>query len=136
MAARRARSYLDAVGVLISEAAILAFFLKTARLLGVVDLSHFGSWLRTTSSFTALTALLRLLGIVVFGWLLASTVLYGAATLSGKRRALRWSRLVTLPVLRRAMDAAAAASVVAASFGTGGTSALASSLPHRAPITQ
>ena len=85
MGPNRLRGYLDALGVLVCEVIGLVLLWRAATFLGTVDFSHFGTWLKTTSPVGALTALVRLLGIVVFGWLLMSTLLYGAAVLSGKR---------------------------------------------------
>ena len=97
----RARSYLDAVGVVACEVLLLGFFLESGPLLGTVDFSHLATWLRTSSPEGALTALLRLLGTAVSAWLLGSTVLYAAAALTRKRGLLRGLHLFTLPVLRQ-----------------------------------
>ena len=118
MATNRVRGYLDAVCVLACEIVAFAFFLRASSLLGTVDFSHPGKWLQTTSPDMALTALLRLLGLAVSGWLLLSTFLYAAATLSGKRGIIAKSRLITLPALRRVVDSLAAASVAASSIGS------------------
>ena len=50
------RGYFDALGVLICEVSLLVVFLRANSLLGTVDLSHFTTWLRTTSPERAVTA--------------------------------------------------------------------------------
>ena len=74
----RQRGYFDALGVLICEVVLLAILLKAGSVLGTVDLSHFAAWLRATSPQRVVTAWLRLLGTAVSGWLLLTTVFYGA----------------------------------------------------------
>ena len=132
----RLRGYLDAIGVLVCEVAGLVLLLRSAPFLGTVDFRHFGNWLQTTSPEGALTALARLLGIAVFGWLLISTLLYGAAVVSGKKSIITQSRRLTLPVLRRIVDSLAAASVAASTLGNVGAVAGATPLPRPAPIVQ
>src|SRR5271170_3016450 len=113
----RQRGYFDALGVLICEVVLLAVLLKAGSLLGTVDLVHFATWLRATSPQRVVTSCLRLLGTAVSGWLLLSTVLYGAAALSGRVGFVQQARPMTLPALRRILDAMAAASVAASSIG-------------------
>jgi DNA-binding SARP family transcriptional activator len=132
----RLRGYLDALGVLVCEVAGFVLLLRSAGFLGAVDFRHFGTWLQTTSPDGALTALARLLGIAVFGWLLISTLVYGAAVLSGKRSIIAKSRRLTLPVLRRVADSLAAASVAASTLGNVGTVAGATTVPRPAAIVQ
>lgn len=126
------RGYFDAAGVLICEVVLLTLLLKAGSLLGTVDLSHLENWLQATSPERAVTAVTRLLGIAATAWLLLSTVLYGAAALSGKRGIMARARLVTLPALRRALDAVAAASVAASAVG--GTAAMASASATLRPV--
>ena len=136
MASKRLRSYLDALCVLICEILGLALFLGAGSLLGTIDFAHFGGWLRSTSPEDALTALLRLLGIVVCGWLLASTLLYGAGRLSGKRAVTAKARFITLPALQRVVDSLAAASVAVSSIGAVGPVAGAAPVPRPAPVVR
>ena len=131
MRPNRLRGYLDALGVLVCEVIGLVLLWRAATFLGTVDFPHFGTWLKTTSPVGALTALVRLLGIVVFGWLLMSTLLYGAAVLSGKRSMITQSRRITLPLLRRVVDSLAAASVAASTLGNVGAVAGAMPSPPR-----
>ncbi len=118
MAGNRLRGYSDAVCVLACEIVAFGFFLRASTLLGTVDFSHIGAWLQSTSPEVALTAMFRLLGLAVSGWLLLSTLLYAGAALSGKRAAIAKSRLITLPVLRRVVDSLVVASVAASSIGS------------------
>jgi len=128
----RQRGYFDALGVLVCEIVLLAILLRAGSLLGTVDLSHLATWLRETSPQRVVTAWLRLLGTAVSGWLLLTTVCYGAAALSGKRGFVQQARPVTLPVLRRILDAMAAASVAASSIGS--TAALAGASAPGHPV--
>ncbi len=130
----RQRGYFDAVGVLICEVVLLAVLVNAGSVLGTVDLTHFARWLQATSPQRVVTAWLRVFGTAVSGWLLLTTVVYGLAALSGKRGLLAQVHPVTLPILRRALDAMAAASVAASSIGS--TAALAgASVPAHPPIT-
>ena len=128
----RQRGYFDALGVLICEVVLLATLLKAGSLLGTVDLAHLARWLQATSPQRVVTSCLRLLGTAVSGWLLLSTVVYGAAALSGRVGLVQQARPVTLPALRRILDAMAAASVAASSIGS--TAALASASAPAHPV--
>ena len=61
--------------------------------------------------------------------LLASTAVYGAGALTGSRRLLERSRRVTPALVRRALDALAAASVAASSIGSSAAMSSASAVP-------
>lgn|GEM_PF-1635014 len=135
MRQRRARSFLDAAVVLACEVGLVVFFWGSAHLFGTVDYSHFGRWVQTTSPGRALGALARLLGLAVSAWLLGSSVLYALAALTGKRGLLRSSGRVTLPLVRRVVDALAVASVTASTIGAAAGSTLASAA-RLAPIVQ
>ncbi|MGH9104480.1 MAG: LysM peptidoglycan-binding domain-containing protein, partial [Acidimicrobiales bacterium] len=128
MRSSRLRGYLDAFGVLICELALLGFFVKSGRLLGTVPLAHLASWAQTAGAERVLTALSRLLGLVVSGWLLVSTCCYAVAVITGRRGLLQGARLVTLPFARRAMDAFAAVSMAASAVGASAGAASASLL--------
>lgn len=117
MRSQRRRGYLDAVGVLVGEAVLFAFFVRAGGLLGTVQFAHFAAWSQSVGPERVLTALVRLLGLAVSAWLLGSTLVYLVAAMTGSRRLLESSRLITLPVLRRAIDALAVASVAASSIG-------------------
>ena len=132
----RQRGYFDALGVLICEVVLLATLLKAGSLLGTVDLAHFAAWLRATSPQRVVTSCLRLLGTAVSGWLLLSTVVYGAAALSGRVAFVQQARPVTLPALRRILDAMAAASVAASSVGSSAALASASAPAHPVAVVR
>ncbi len=119
----RLRGYLDAAGVVVGEIVLLVFFVRARGLLGSVDLAHFISWAQQSSPELALTALVRLLGSCVSAWLLATTALYGVGVLTGSRRLLERSGVITPALVRRILDTLAAASVAASSIG--GTAAMA-----------
>ena len=119
----RLRGYLDAAGVVVGEIVLLVFFVRARGLLGSVDLAHFISWAQQSSPELALTALVRLLGTCVSAWLLATTALYGVGVLTGSRRLLERSGVITPALVRRILDTLAAASVAASSIG--GTAAMA-----------
>jgi DNA-binding SARP family transcriptional activator/nucleoid-associated protein YgaU len=129
----RLRSWLDALIVIACEVALFAFFWGSGGLLGSVPVAHTLAWLDSVSPVGALTALFRLLGLAVSGWLLLSTGVYALAVAMGWRRLLRGSRAVTLPLVRRVVDALAVASLAASSVGA--TAAVASaSAPRPAPL--
>lgn len=130
----RLRRYSDALCVLLCEAVAFGFFLRASTLLGTVEFSHFGAWLQSTSPQVALTALFRLLGLAISGWLLGSTLLYAAAALSGKRAVIAKTRFITLPVLRRVVDSLAVASVAASSIGSAAAASSAAPPPGNATI--
>jgi DNA-binding SARP family transcriptional activator/nucleoid-associated protein YgaU len=129
----RLRSWLDALVVVACEVALFGFFWGSGGLLGSVPVAHTLAWLDSVSPDGALTALFRLLGLAVSGWLLLSTGVYALAVAIGWRRLLRGSRAVTLPLVRRVVDALAVASLAASSVGA--TAAVASaSAPRPAPL--
>jgi DNA-binding SARP family transcriptional activator len=132
----RLRSYVDALVLVFCEVVLFEFFLRAGPLLGSVDFSHLSRWLNQTGPEAALTALFRLLGIVVSGWLCLSTAVYGCALLTGKGVLLSGTSLITLPVLRRVLDTAAAATIVAASFGAGAGNASAAPVPPRTAVVR
>ncbi len=74
---------------------------------------HLGAWLRDGDPATVVIALLRWVALVGAGWLLASTLLYLAATVSRVPAAVRAVGWTTPSAVRRTIDAACAASVVA-----------------------
>ena len=126
----RLRSYVDVGAVLACEVALVVFFWESRPVLGSVDFAHFGQWLDTTSPARALSALVRLLGLAISGWLVLSTLLYAVAALSGHKWLLRRSRRVTIPWVRRVVDAVAVASLAASAIGTTVGGAFASPAPR------
>jgi DNA-binding SARP family transcriptional activator len=124
------RRFIDAAAVVLCETAMLVFFLEARGLLGSVNLYHLATWARQSSPEAALTALVRLLGTCVSGWLLISTAVYGLGVVTGRRRLVERSRLITPSVVRRILDTLAAASVAASSIGSSAVGAGASPVPH------
>ncbi|MCU4186446.1 LysM peptidoglycan-binding domain-containing protein [Acidiferrimicrobium sp. IK] len=98
---------------LAAEAVLLGVLWAAAPLLGSVPLSHLGVWVHATAPADAVTAIARLGGMVLAGWLLASTVLYVAASLAGAQGLIRRTGWVTLPMVRRMVDGMTAASILA-----------------------
>ena len=136
MAGSRWRRYSDALIVFVCEVVAFVFFLRASTLLGTVDFAHLSTWLQSTGPDLAFTAMLRLLGLAVSAWLLLSTLLYAAAALSGQRRLVAKSRLITLPALRRVVDSLAVASVAASSIGSAAAVSGATAKPHITAITR
>ena len=133
MAHGRKTSVLRVVLLLISEAAAVVALHRLggaqAANLGWGDL---GAWLRQTSPEDAVTAVARLLGLAGSYWLLATTGLYllgRAARLPVLVAGVRWA---TLPGVRRLVDGAVAASIVAGSV-VGGGAAYAADRPPVPP---
>jgi hypothetical protein len=81
-------------------------------------------WLLSSPLQEVLGAILRMVGLVMAYWLLASTLIYLVASLSRLPAALRALRWVTLPVVRRVADHAVAVTLATSMVG-GGTVALA-----------
>ncbi len=69
-----------------------------------VDWSDPGAWLATTPPETVLVAGLRLIGLAVCYWVLATAALYWLSRRRGMTPA--WVRFMTMPVLRRVIDRA------------------------------
>ena len=115
------------------EAAALVLLLSTGRGSATLDWRHLGRWLGATTPEDAVVAVVRVAGIVVAGWLLATTttlyLLARLARLPGLLHGIRWA---TLPSVRRVVDAAVAASVLAGAV-LAGPSARAQA-PQPAPI--
>ncbi len=98
-----------------------------------VDWSDPIAWLEGASADQAIAALLRLAGIVVGYWVLATTVLY-AITARTRRKALRWIRVITLPGIRRVVDRALATAIAASIAAAPLTPAAAEEPPPVPPV--
>jgi nucleoid-associated protein YgaU len=89
-----------------------------------------GRWLRTAPPADVLVVSLRWIALAGAWWMLATTALYAGASmtrLAGAVRAVRWA---ALPAVRRAVDAAFAASLVAGSvLAPGAADATAGATP-------
>jgi len=82
------------------------------------------TWLLSSPLQEVLGAILRMVGLVMAYWLLASTLIYLVASLSRLPAAMRALRWVTLPVVRRVADHAVAVTLATSMVG-GGAVALA-----------
>jgi hypothetical protein len=97
--------------VLLEVATVLVLIGLGRRPELAVPLGHLGEWLRHGDPATVVVALLRWVALLGAGWLLASTLLYLAASISRVPAAVRAVRWSTVPAVRRAIDAACAVSV-------------------------
>jgi hypothetical protein len=77
-----------------------------------IDWSHLGRWLGDAPPEDAVVAVVRLIGIVLAGWLLATTTLYLLARLTRLPALVQGVEWATLPGVRRMVDAAVAASIM------------------------
>jgi hypothetical protein len=100
--------------VVVEVAMVAALIALGRRPEMAVPVGHLGAWLRDGEPATVVVAVVRGIALVGAAWLLGSTLLYLAASLSrvpGAMRAVGWT---TLPSVRRAVDAVCAASVATA----------------------
>ena len=119
--------------MLVVEMALFAVFWFSMPVMGSVGWSNLHAWLATSSPQGAVTALIRVFGLVGSGWVLATTlvwVLAGAARLPRlQEKAGRW----TLPIVRRLLQPVAGLSMlatVAMSSGMASASLSAAPPPH------
>lgn len=96
-----------------------------------VDWSGPAAWLDRVPPEDAVIALVRLAALLTAGYLLATTTLYVLATLTRVPGLIRGVRFLTLPSVRRLVDGAMAAALVAtpASFAFGAAPASAQAAP-------
>ncbi len=124
----------------VQVAAVVALYRLGSRPPFAVPFHHLGPWLRLTAPADVLVAALRLVALAGASWLLLGTVLYAVACLTRVPGAVRATGRLTLPSVRRIVDGALAASLVAgATFGGAGLSgaglggvAFADTVVHRA----
>jgi hypothetical protein len=76
-----------------------------------IDWQHLGRWATDTAPEDAVVAVVRLLGMGLAAWLLATTLLYFLARLTRVPSLVRGVSWATIPAVRRIVDAAVAASV-------------------------
>ena len=76
-----------------------------------IDWRHLGRWATDTAPEDAVVAVVRVVGMGLAAWLLASTVLYLLARLTRVPALVRGTSWATIPAVRRIVDAAVAASV-------------------------
>ena len=98
--------------LVVLEAAAIPLLRSTADGVPAVDWSHLGRWLSTTAPEDAVIAVVRLAGIGLAVWLLATTTLYLLARLTRVPALVHGIEWATLPGVRRVVDAAVAASIV------------------------
>jgi hypothetical protein len=93
-------------------------------------------WLLTSPIQDVLGAVLRMVGLVMAYWLLATTLLYLLASLTRVPAAVRAVRWATLPFVRRAADHAVAVTLATSMVGSGtlGLAAPAGATPAGAPV--
>jgi hypothetical protein len=99
--------------VLLAEVATALTLVLAGRAPGLrVPWSRLGPWLRDAPPADVLVALLRWAALAGALWVLATTLLYVAASASRLRGAVVAVRWSTLPIVRRTVDAAFAATLV------------------------
>jgi cytoskeletal protein RodZ len=76
-----------------------------------IDWAHLARWASDTAPEDAVVAVVRLLGMGLAAWLLATTLLYFLAQLTRVPSLVRGVSWATIPAVRRIVDAAVAASV-------------------------
>jgi LysM repeat protein len=86
-------------------------------------------WMQTAPPEDVIGAVLRLVGLAVGYWLLASTALYALARLSRFPAAIRAAGWMTLPVVRRVADQAIAFGLAASIVTSVGATAAAAAVP-------
>ncbi len=111
-------------------------FLATFHLLGNVqnmgiDFSNFQQWLDVTPPEVALIASVRILGLVFSYWLLATSLIYMVARALHMTKLLRGLELITLPGVRRSIDAGLAATIIGGTV-FGGAGAVFANTQHNA----
>jgi hypothetical protein len=100
--------------VLVEVAAVLGLVAVGRSPALSVPIGDLGPWLRDGDPATVVVALTRWAALLGAAWLLGSTLLYLAASVTRAPAAMRAVAWSTLPVVRRTVDAACAVSVTAA----------------------
>lgn len=131
----RTREWLELLGLLLLEAILVLVLYLAGRFVGSVSLAHFGTWVHRTAPGDAIAPLLRLGGLVVSSWLLATTLLYAILAVGNPERTARRRSPGLLPprVVRRIVDGIAAASIVVSAVSA--SAGLASAAPVPAGVT-
>ncbi|HEY3187137.1 MAG TPA: hypothetical protein VGJ70_06665 [Solirubrobacteraceae bacterium] len=113
-ALRRPQALLaTAVTVVLECGAVAALTALGARREYRVPLGHLGEWLQVTPPSDAFVAGLRWIALAGAWWLLGGTLLYLVAVATRAPAAVRAVRWAALPIVRRAVDAAFAATILA-----------------------
>ena len=123
------RNFPTGLAALVGAVLALTFGLhRTGDFAGlVVDWSNPMAWVETSSPDLVVGALLRQVGLIVGYWVLVSTFLYAIAR--GLNAPTPWARFVMLPVARRLVDRALAASLAVSLLGSPLVPALAAEPP-------
>ena len=91
---RRVNAWLRVLGLLLVEVALFALFWFSGPVMGTVDWSNLHGWLANSTPQGAVTALIRVFGLVGSGWVLATSLLWVLAGVAGLRGVqVRFGRL-------------------------------------------
>ncbi len=114
------------------EVAFIAVFhaLGNVQNMGI-DFGNFKQWIDVTPPEVALVASIRLLALVFSYWLLATSVIYMIARALHMTKLLRGLELITLPGVRRTIDAGLAATIIGGTV-FGGAGAVFANTSHSA----
>ena len=93
-------------------------------------------WLWNSPVEDVLAAVLRMIALLIAWWLLATNLLYLAASLTRVPGAIRAVRWCTLPLVRRATDHALALTLATSLVGVGTSAAVAGAAPMMAAAPQ
>lgn len=96
-----------------------------------IDFSNFKQWIDVTPPEVALVASIRLLALVFSYWLLTTSFIYMIARALHLTALLRGLELITLPGVRRAIDAGLAATIIGGTV-FGGAGAVFAQTSHHA----
>jgi uncharacterized ParB-like nuclease family protein len=110
---RRVNAWLRVIGLLLVEVALFALVWFSGPVMGTVGWSNLHGWLANSTPQGAVTALIRVFGLVGSGWVLATSLLWVLAGVAGLRGVqVRFGRL-TLPFVRRLLQPVAGLSMLA-----------------------
>ena len=110
---RRVNAWLRVIGLLLVEVALFALVWFSGPVMGTVGWSNLHGWLANSTPQGAVTALIRVFGLVGSGWVLATSLLWVLAGVAGLRGVqVRFGRL-TLPFVRRLLQPVASLSMLA-----------------------
>ena len=99
------------------EAAVFAALYRLGQVERLqVDWASFGTWIRAVPTDDAILGVLRWVGLVVAGWLLASSVLYTLAWISRVPALIRGTSWLTLPIIRSVVERAVVVTVAASTL--------------------
>lgn len=100
-------------------AGLLAFEISAIVILhridGTIDFANFSSWLNNTTTLDAIAALIRMGGLALAYYLLASTTFYLVARATRIPGAIQAAEWLTLPLVRQVVDKAIVVTIVTSS---------------------